>query len=290
MVLVVAKADTMTLQERRKHLENVFAMMRELKEICEHPIVFDFEEGEDGLFMEDGAPQGAYVDPMDCSSCMVVDEPSAEVEHTQLEHEDQEEDNSVAHPSPVSEASYDLPATTEGKPSAVEVSPHVEIATEHTPTAFQAPIYLQAEHAQLHVPLPRIRNVFAVVCDTSESGKREYPWGSLNIYDEEHSDFRRLQRVVLEGEKITELIEQTQMMSLRIYKNTAAASKVGGMAAVAADTPTTTATVAAQPSTPVQQAMAVFYRVKAALDTGIITLFYAMLPLLLWILVFGGMK
>ena len=49
------------------------------------------------------------------------------------------------------------------------------------------------------------------------------------------------------------------------------------MAAVFADTATTTTTttvtVAAQPSTPVQQAMAVLYRVKAALDTGIITLF-----------------
>ena len=287
MVLVVAKADTMTLQERRKHLQNVFAMMRELNEICEHPIVFDFEEGGDGVFMEDDAPQGAYVDPVDCSSCMVVDEPPAEVEHTQLEQEDQEEDTTPSQPSPVSEASYDLPATTEGKPSAVEVSPHAEIVTEHTPTAFQALMYLQGEHAQLHVPLPRIRNVFAVVCDTSESGKREYPWGSLNIYDEEHSDFRRLQRVVLEGEKITGLIEQTQMMSLRIYKNTTAAGKVGGVAALTADTLTTTVTAPAQPATPLQKAMAVLYRVKAALDTCIITLFYAMLPLLLWVLVIG---
>ena len=108
---------------------------------------------------------------------------------------------------------------------------------------------------QLHVPLPRIRNVFAVVCDTSESGKRKYPRGSLNIYDEEHSDFRRLQRVVLEGEKITSLIEQTQIMSLRIFNNTVMWTRSNAA----------TSTVATHPSTPVQQTRSVIYRVKAAL-------------------------
>ena len=71
---------------------------------------------------------------------------------------------------------------------------------------------------QLHTPLPKIRNAFAVVCDTSESGKREYPWGSLDIYDEEHSDFRRLQRLVFESNHITELRELTQQMSMVKYK------------------------------------------------------------------------
>ena len=263
MVLVVAKADTMTLQERRKHLQNVFAMMKELKEICEHPIVFDFEEGEGGFFMEDDAPREAYVDPVECSDRTVVEQvPSVEELFTELEHKDtQEEYVTIPHAS------------------------HPQCDTNTT----ALPMYLQAEHAQLHVPLPRIRNVFAVVCDTSESGKREYPWGSLNIYDEEHSDFRRLQRVVLEGEKITELIEQTQRMSLRIYKN---AGKEGGLPLSSStndgseNVPHTTATVATLPSTPVQHAMAVLFRVKSLLDSVIITLFYAMMPLLLLWLVF----
>ena len=93
MVLVVAKADTMTLQERKKHLENVFAMMRELKEICEHPIVFSFEEGGEGVFMEDDAPRGAYVDPVDCSDRTVVElVPLVEELFTELEHEDTQEE------------------------------------------------------------------------------------------------------------------------------------------------------------------------------------------------------
>ena len=77
-----------------------------------------------------------------------------------------------------------------------------------------------------------------------------------------------------------------------------AAEKEGGVAVVcthaspgsevgSTDTATATATVPLPPPTPVQQAMTVLYKVKAVLDKGIITLFYVMLPLLLWILMFG---
>jgi septin family protein len=78
--------------------------------------------------------------------------------------------------------------------------------------------------ARTHAPLPKVRNVFAVVCDTSDSGKREYPWGALDIYDEEHSDFRRLQRVILDSDNITEFIKQTQDMSLRLLRLESAAT------------------------------------------------------------------
>eukprot|EP00607_Mallomonas_marina_P002295 CAMPEP_0182440170 /NCGR_PEP_ID=MMETSP1167-20130531/86890_1 /TAXON_ID=2988 /ORGANISM="Mallomonas Sp, Strain CCMP3275" /LENGTH=198 /DNA_ID=CAMNT_0024634049 /DNA_START=606 /DNA_END=1203 /DNA_ORIENTATION=- len=36
--------------------------------------------------------------------------------------------------------------------------------------------------------LPKIRNVFAVVCDNSPNLCRTYPWGTLQIEDERHSD------------------------------------------------------------------------------------------------------
>jgi len=46
--------------------------------------------------------------------------------------------------------------------------------------------------------LPKLRNVFAIVCDNTPGGRREFPWGVIDIYDEKHSDFRRLQRLVFE--------------------------------------------------------------------------------------------
>jgi hypothetical protein len=204
MVIVVAKADTMTWQERRVHLVNVRKMILELTAVCSHPIAFDFQEEGDG-FLDDEIAGGmqkpteapVHADPLDLASSMVLE--------------------GDFHPSDAEAvtASQLLPPEGDGTASALHSSPSV--------TAFQSPVYLHAQ-ARTHAPLPKVRNVFAVVCDTSDSGKREYPWGALDIYDEEHSDFRRLQRVILDSDNITEFIKQTQDMSLRLLlKDDAAA-------------------------------------------------------------------
>ena len=43
----------------------------------------------------------------------------------------------------------------------------------------------------------RIPNIFACVCDSSR--ERIYPWGTLNIENPLHSDFRRLQSIIFEN-------------------------------------------------------------------------------------------
>jgi len=64
--------------------------------------------------------------------------------------------------------------------------------------------------------LPKIHNIFAVVCDNSSC--RSYPWGKLQINEERHSDFRRLQRLVFEeGRHIHGMIEQTQGRTITLY-------------------------------------------------------------------------
>jgi len=45
--------------------------------------------------------------------------------------------------------------------------------------------------------MERLANIFAVVCD--ESNQRVYPWGTLRVDDNEHSDFRRLQTILFEN-------------------------------------------------------------------------------------------
>jgi septin family protein len=45
--------------------------------------------------------------------------------------------------------------------------------------------------------LPRIPNVYAVVCDPKY--ERIYPWGSCEVRNEDHSDFLRLQKLVFEA-------------------------------------------------------------------------------------------
>ena len=48
--------------------------------------------------------------------------------------------------------------------------------------------------------MERLPNLFAVVCDLSN--ERVYPWGTLRIDDNKHSDFRRLQTVLFESGKL----------------------------------------------------------------------------------------
>ncbi len=64
--------------------------------------------------------------------------------------------------------------------------------------------------------LPMVPNIFAVVCAMNEEGERAYPWGVVSIQDERFSDFRRLQRLVVESDNVTEMINVTQQVSIRL--------------------------------------------------------------------------
>jgi len=45
--------------------------------------------------------------------------------------------------------------------------------------------------------LPRAINIFAIICDVKY--EREYPWGTADVRNDEHSDFLRLQKLVFEA-------------------------------------------------------------------------------------------
>lgn len=68
-------------------------------------------------------------------------------------------------------------------------------------------------HFSSFTQLPRVPNIFGVVCDS-----RKYPWGELDLDNENHSDFRRLQRLVFESGKIVPMRERTQVMSRHLLE------------------------------------------------------------------------
>ena len=229
LVMVVAKADTMTWQERKDHLIAVLKLVDELQAACKMPIAFDFHE-EDVGFMDHYLPEKSprtpsnvaaqadlsfsYNDFLDLSSSFVEESESRPLSPLNLPDCSYQNSSATPHFSFRGQA-Y--------QPDNGEQAMHVPLAVEVAKTAespqsaatFSTKPQLPSS---VHVPLPKIRNAFAVVCDTSESGKREYPWGSLDIYDEEHSDFRRLQRLVFESDHIVRLRELTQEMSMALNK------------------------------------------------------------------------
>eukprot|EP00607_Mallomonas_marina_P002455 CAMPEP_0182429104 /NCGR_PEP_ID=MMETSP1167-20130531/25519_1 /TAXON_ID=2988 /ORGANISM="Mallomonas Sp, Strain CCMP3275" /LENGTH=459 /DNA_ID=CAMNT_0024612441 /DNA_START=221 /DNA_END=1600 /DNA_ORIENTATION=+ len=61
--------------------------------------------------------------------------------------------------------------------------------------------------------LPRLPNTFAVVCDVRY--EREYPWGTVEVKNDEHSDFIRLQKLIFEaGLHIKGLRDMTQRKTI----------------------------------------------------------------------------
>jgi septin family protein len=60
----------------------------------------------------------------------------------------------------------------------------------------------------LEIAMTRVPNIFAVVCDPSN--ERVYPWGTLRVDDNRHSDLRRLQTILFENGKFSKYV---RMMS-----------------------------------------------------------------------------
>jgi len=233
LVLVIAKADTMTWLERKDHLIAVMELVVELETECKMPIAFDFLEEEEGFIdraqvdlelsrihsrsnRAASDPSFTYNDFHDLSSSFVEMETGQEG----LEESSRPSPKGALF-SPLFEPPHFsfrgkpfLPDTDARQGQLPEQKAPRELAKTTRKDAQNAPE--EPLERSVHQPLPKIRNAFAVVCDTSESGKREFPWGSVDIYNEAHSDFRRLQRLVFESDHIVRLRELTQEMSMAL--------------------------------------------------------------------------
>jgi len=163
IVPVIAKADMMTLDERRDFLQVVQRVITQVSIKTNKSIIYDFEEEYDENFMS-------------------------------------EEDISYAE-----EAATNQTCRHAFAPSAYyrigEALLNADVNGDLNPSC--------NSKSSSHSGLPKLRNVFAIVCDNTPGGRREFPWGVIDIYDEKHSDFRRLQRLVFE--------EGADCMNARIF-------------------------------------------------------------------------
>ena len=228
----------MTWKERKDHLVSVLNLVEELEKVCKMPIAFDFQE-EDSGFMENipaeidvpsrsppVVPDGlclSYNDFLDLSSSF-VEENDAPAQGVAAGEGGSEPPHFSFHGQayvPDGHASEGFQSTASSGTTSQSSQPvdlMQDLSQDQPCTTIPLPLLQPQQPALSSLPLPRIRNAFAVVCDTSESGKREYPWGSLDIYDEQHSDFRRLQRLMFESNHITRLRELTQEMSVALHQ------------------------------------------------------------------------
>jgi len=248
IVPVLAKADAMTLEERSVQLRAVQTMMNDISKDATLPVFFEFDEPEETR---------AYSAPTD------LDDPaaSAHIHHSQnldveateeieIAAQSQAESSSSDH----SDGSYQFPTTEftstardrantdmTDESSQVHPAPATQRSDGPNHSAAHSPSHQMQATLGADVPLedpfgalsgyawasavPKVRNIFAVICAVNPQSLRVYPWGTVDTHDETVSDLRRLQRLVFENGSIGRLRALTQQMSIRQHAQNQAAKR-----------------------------------------------------------------
>jgi len=197
IVPVIAKADSMTLEERRHFLCEVELELKKLSGELQYFPTYDFQEddedednegnlaitNEDYQHNTNGVFRQKFLSTEEISATL-ADETLPSVFNIIGEE---------LYAADSAQPKFGDHGRGSGGPphdGAAGIGAHGDI--KHYPTA------AAANPSAFAYQLPCVKNIFAVVCDTHPSGFREYPWGRLKIDDEQHSDFRRLQKLVFE--------------------------------------------------------------------------------------------
>jgi hypothetical protein len=246
IVPILAKSDTMTIQERREHLINVRDYLAR-----EDITIFDFEEEdiEEGWAerlsaAESGADGAADTAPLALSvgaeegKEQTKEEGKEEVKEKGEEVEGTGEATSGGQSVDASGASADV-ASREGAVPAndamSDTAPAEDVkaaaaaaaaaaatdtgrsnttasttagATTTAATTTAAVRERPSLTRQASAPLPQLRNLFAVIADDKHD-VRSYPWGEAGVYNKEHSDLPRLQELLFEQHRMQRLSEAT---------------------------------------------------------------------------------
>lgn len=207
IVPIIAKSDTMTVDERREYLKEIRTLLKELQE-TKGITVYDFGEEIDA---EQLIPEN------ESESKEKVEDNNLFDGENSLRHKNQEEsvnqniNRSLTSDSATRQTDEDsdqvlVEGTSFLHLEKKEASPISNIARSDVTGLTQKEEKIKKE------VLPRIKNVFAVCCD-NKTGKRVFPWGTIDTENPDHSDFPRLRSLIFEGGHINLLRELTQKLS-----------------------------------------------------------------------------
>ncbi len=246
IVPVIAKADALTFLERKRCLLEVSRLIDHISHRTGKQVVFDFREDGGGFLADHHAKRGR---PPARGGRMVGKEEEAQSSDLLSRATMVTSSFSSTYVDLAGSQSVDLSLSGESGVSVIGMSATKENTTgaANVPSPLVLPTHdcgsehstprsqLSQEEIQYglshmgeslgfsnvsdisaHGALPMVANVFAVVCAAGAKEEREYPWGAVDINDHSLSDFRRLQRLVVESDHITEMISHTQDVSIRL--------------------------------------------------------------------------
>lgn len=223
IVPVIAKADTMTLPERAHHIINVRNVLNELRDELGKDVIYQFNEVNPHFISNDIITYEQYVQSLEGNGAdeKIPDTPAPKAStdvavQTSGKNSDicketfSEQETTTSFRS---ENSSEWDFKKDDNPSS-KVTEKPSLDDIPNPERSMKKFDFITENGTYQAYLPMAENIFAVVGDSSEANCRVYPHGKLDIYDENHSDFRRLQRLLFESGTIGRMKMLTQAMTM----------------------------------------------------------------------------
>lgn len=179
MVPVIAKSDCMTQEERREYVSEVQKMLTALQTKAGMPVVYDFSSAD---------TTGPDVSPSTLSS----------VDYYSLLRED-----------------YPWVVWLRSVKTKLMSLQHV-MSCDHW---YNCDVCSNEESELSTDNKQSLPKVFSLACTADPGGLRQYPFGTVDTYNSDHSDLRRLQTLLLEsGVHLMAMIRTTEQMSIALQR------------------------------------------------------------------------
>eukprot|EP01039_Chlorochromonas_danica_P008251 gene8251-9100_t len=229
IVPVVSKADSMTWEERENFLIELHQALKGIARSLNRTAIVDFKEQGEFIDCEEGVGRGIDDTATNLQTsnpallCTIVEtHQSTNVELASSvasveQHADVMGGESallVDFPSPHPLTAEDADAEEKDNTSVCSSEKSCVEEVAYTVASHCGTSTMSHTESHRSTALPKVRNIFAVICSDSRSSQRCYPWGSVNSLDENYSDFRRLQRLIFESGNLTYLRGLCQEMSM----------------------------------------------------------------------------
>jgi len=225
VVLVVTKADCMTTSERASYLANLTAAVDRLSGSIGRPVLFDFHETVTDFVSPSTADAASTLPKCVYDDCdpSTVSSSSSSINSDCIEVAYGQQSSYV-------DVSSDtlLDCTDMSAPEELSAGPVVvDNGEEELLYGLEHSLLLSGinrAEQQGTPPLPKVPNIFAVICGSSDgtphsSPHRVYPWGTVSSLDEHLSDFRRFQRLVFESGTVMRIIQWSERISIDLAKD-----------------------------------------------------------------------
>lgn len=233
IVPVIAKADTMTTEEKSKFESHVFAVIRDLEQSKglnnedRRKLIYEFKIEENAMkdddLLELKPPTSTLEsNPINGDKAVGKKEKGRD-QYLEMEDRDGIKCKISSDSSEEEELEYSQFSYNSAFYKAVSKS------DDNDNVPLNKPLTKQNENQKIDISTEEIgvvKNIFAVICNSPSSNLRTFPWGQIYIYDRSSSDLLLLQELLLESGAILDMISKTSKITSRVISADSRAFKL----------------------------------------------------------------